>query len=122
MLSGVSLLPSLSGLFGAVTDAGNGVGGLSRLSMLILLPLIGAIGLAFIRNIHANGIRGLTLAISLVVFFASLSLPLHFDSSSAQMQFAEDHPWINSLGIHFSLGVDGISLWLVLLSTFIVPV
>lgn len=103
----------------AVQDgAGSGV---TPLSMLILLPLAGAVGLAFLKNIHANGIRGLTLAISLAVFFASLSLPLNFNNKLAGMQFAESHTWVPTLGMKFSLGVDGISLWLVVLSTFIVP-
>ncbi len=91
------------------------------LSTLILLPALGALGLGLLRNLAPKGVRGLTLAVTLAVFFASLALPLHFDGHSAQMQFVEDHAWVPSLHIHFSLGLDGISLWLVVLTTFIVP-
>ncbi len=52
----------------------------------------------------------------------SLGLICSFDRSAATLQFVTDQPWIQSPDIHFLVGVDGISLWLVLLSTFLTPI
>src|SRR5262245_30826920 len=66
--------------------------------------------------------RGIGLGTTIVVFFVSLLLLVDFDPAQAGFQLEVNHEWIATLGIRFHLGVDGISLWLVLLTTFLMPV
>ena len=84
---------------------------------LILFPLLAALLLFSMRPKSA---KSLALAASLIELIGSLVLVFSFDTNSGT-QFAFNIPWINSLGIHFSVGVDGISLLLVLLTTVLVP-
>lgn len=67
-------------------------------------------------------IRPTALILSLAHFGFSLLLFNHFDPATADLQLVERSPWIPTLGIQYFLGIDGISFWLVLLSTFLVPV
>lgn len=95
------------------------------LTTLILLPLIGAfIIMLFSRSggIHgAAEARYIALFTTVVTFFASLVLWGGFDSSSASFQFVEKAQWFGDLGINYHLGIDGISLFMVLLTTFLMP-
>jgi NADH-quinone oxidoreductase subunit M len=96
------------------------------LTILILLPLIGALALLIIgRGQHPNQdhLRWIALTVSLVTFLFSLPLAIDFDVKGgphAQVDVA----WISAfnLGIRYHLAVDGLSLWLVILTTFIMPV
>ena len=91
--------------------------GIPILSFLIFFPLAGAIILLFIKK--EETIRWTTLAIALVEFVASLPLFFKFDSATAAMQFLEDRWWVEAYGISYKIGIDGISLLLVLLATFL---
>lgn len=92
------------------------------LSTLILLPLIGAFVIMFAgKQDEANTARYIALFTTLVTFFASLLLWAGFDSSTAEFQFVEKASWFKDLGINFHLGIDGISLFMVLLTTFLMP-
>ena len=84
------------------------------LSLLIILPLLGAaiIGLA---PRHDEWTRRIALAFSLLVFVVSLPLWYLFDTSSHEMQFVTRIPWIPAFNIYYAVGVDGISVLLVLL-------
>ncbi len=88
------------------------------LTALVFLPLVGAAVIFFVKE---GAIRWVALAVSLVEFVISLPLWLAFDSSVAGMQFTEHVNWITSPPINYSLGVDGISMPLVLLTTLITP-
>ena len=90
------------------------------LSTLIFLPLAGAFVLFLIRDEKAAKIW--SLFISLVVFALSLPLYFYFDPSTYKYQFAEHSPWIPAFNINYTLGIDGISLFLVLLSTMLIPI
>ena len=99
----------------------------SLLTILILLPTVGAIatalhGLApYARREH---FRWIALAFSVATFAASLLLltePVGLGAAGA-FHFEVNVPWIGSIGAHYHLGVDGISLWLVLLTTLLVPI
>jgi len=90
------------------------------LSTLIFLPLAGAFVLFLIRDEKAAKIW--SLFISLVVFALSLPLYFYFDPSTYKYQFAENSPWIPAFNINYTLGIDGISLFLVLLSTMLIPI
>ncbi len=93
--------------------------GFPILSTLIFLPVAGAALLLLIRRSQEALIKWLTLAVSVVNFVISVPLFMKFDKASHLMQFPEMHAWIPSWNINYSLGVDGISLLFVLLSTLI---
>jgi NADH-quinone oxidoreductase subunit M len=94
-------------------------GGFSILSVLIFSPLIAAAITAFIRNERA--LRWWTFGVTVAV--AAFSLPLYwqFDTATRDFQFIEHAAWIPALKINYTLGLDGISLLLVLLTTLIMP-
>lgn len=89
------------------------------LSTLIYLPLLGAVILLFVSRRQESLIKGFTLAVSLVEFALSLPLFFYFKEGTAAMQFVERKPWFPEWGIQYFLGIDGISLLLVLLTTFL---
>jgi NADH-quinone oxidoreductase subunit M len=91
------------------------------LTILTFLPLAGALLLLFVPSRQEKLIRRFTLALTLVVFICSLPLFINFDSSNPGFQFEQNSPWIPSAGIGFHLGVDGISLLMVLLTAFLTP-
>ena len=95
---------------------------LPLLSSVLFLPLLGAIVLAGFPRERANALRWGALVVMLVTFAVSLVLYSWFDSTLPGMQLSERVPWIGSLGISYHLGVDGISLLLVLLTTFLSPI
>src|SRR5438477_3235962 len=66
-------------------------------------------------------IRGFAVLVSLLTFVLSLHLPAHFYRSKPGFQFERDLPWIPTPNIHYHMGIDGISLWLVVLTTFLTP-
>jgi NADH-quinone oxidoreductase subunit M len=87
------------------------------LSVLIWLPILGAVAvLALGRNPVVA--RWLTVLVALATLAASIPLYLGYDAVSGGMQFAESHAWINALKVYYSLGVDGISVALIVLTTF----
>ena len=91
------------------------------LSSLILLPLLGVAGLLLLHREDHAWIRGLALACSAFEFGASLLLLRGFHRDAAGYQFVELRRWITVPPIHYHMGVDGISLFLVLLTTFLTP-
>jgi len=93
--------------------------GIPILSLLIFFPILGAVILLFINKEKAGVLRVVTLVFSLIEFVISLPLFFAFDAKTAAMQFVEDYWWVQSYGISYKLGIDGISLLLVLLTTFL---
>ena len=97
------------------------------LSILIWLPIFGGFALLAIgdagdaKSARAGMMRNVALAISAVTFILSTGLYTGFDNAATGMQFVERMEWIASLGVHYYLGVDGISAPLILLTTFITP-
>ena len=94
------------------------------LSLTMFLPLIGAGIVLLIRDepeIAARNARWVTLWTSLFTFALSLLLWYGFDTSTAEFQFVDEVQWIPDFGIVYRLGVDGISLFFVLLTTFLTP-
>jgi NADH-quinone oxidoreductase subunit M len=92
------------------------------LAWITLLPLFGA-GLVMLVPREEEAIhRGLGLLTAIVTFVVSLLVLPDFDANQAGFQLEVDKVWIAPLGIRFHLGIDGISLWLVLLTTFLMPV
>jgi len=89
------------------------------LSILIWLPIIGGLLVLAAKYISINASRWLALIIALATLAVSLLLMKGFDSSQYAMQFYEQIPWIKAFNIYYALGVDGIAVPLILLTTVI---
>ncbi len=92
------------------------------LSLITFLPIIGVFFILSMDSKKGELIRVTALLVSIVVFFISLPLYFNFDAHVYDMQFVEKLQWIPSFGIQYYVGIDGISLFLVLLTTFITPI
>ena len=93
------------------------------LSLAIWLPIVsGTLLFALGRDTQAQAARWLALLAALAGFAVTLPLVTGFDATSAAMQFVENHVWVERLNIRYHLGVDGISVWFVLLTSFITVV
>jgi len=95
--------------------------GLPLLTILTLVPLLGALVVLGLAQEQKRLARWLSLGISLGAFALALVLWHQFDSASGELQFQERHPWIPTLGVEYRVGVDGLGLLMVLLSAIVVP-
>lgn len=93
-------------------------GGIPWLTLVLVIPLLGVAGVLLA---HESLSRQVALGVSTLVFLVSLPLWFVFDAGNPGMQFVEKHQWIASPSIHYALGVDGISMPLVLLTTILTP-
>lgn len=89
------------------------------LSILVFLPLLFALILVAIPKAW---VRWASLLLGGVHFLASLQLFSVFEPKSSQIQLVEKWPWLQDLGVNYFLGIDGISFWLVLLTSFLTPI
>lgn len=87
------------------------------LSFLIWLPIVGGLGVLIVGD--RLGAKQFALGVALVTFLLSLPLYVGFNAADAGMQFVEKYLWIDTFNIHYHLGVDGLSMPLILLNTFI---
>lgn len=92
------------------------------LSLVLFLPLAGALLVLVLPSGSDRAIRHVALWTTIADFGASLPLFLLFRDAEPGMQFAERHSWIEAFGISYHLGIDGISLLLILLTTFLMPI
>ncbi|MBI4979420.1 MAG: NADH-quinone oxidoreductase subunit M [Spirochaetes bacterium] len=92
--------------------------GFPLLSIIIFLPAISAL-IALVVPAHA--VRWWALAVTVITAVLSLLLLVKFDTTTALYQFGEHHLWIPAINVHYTLGVDGISILLVLLTAFVMP-
>lgn len=95
------------------------------LTILILLPVAGALGLVLYSYASKRGeehFRWIALITTVVTFAVSLLLLRGLGASGAEFRFEENVSWIGSIGARYHLGVDGVSLWLVLLTTLLMPI
>ena len=90
------------------------------LTLVTFIPLAGALLLLLLPRRHRD-IRVFSLVVTLLNFVLSLHLPVHFHRAQGGFQYELDHAWIPTPNIHYHMGVDGISMWLVLLTTFLTP-
>ena len=93
------------------------------LSVVTFLPIVGAVFIALLRNDEAGArnARWVALWTTLITFAISLILVWRFDPSSGDFQFLEKYPWLGG-AITYSMGVDGISLPFVILTTALMPI
>ena len=101
--------------------------GVGTLSVLVWLPILGGLLLLALGRSPASGSglrldRLVALAVSVLTFVLSLPLWTGFDPTTASMQFVERLPWIASFNVEYYLGVDGFSMPLILLTTFLTPI
>jgi len=99
---------------------------LHLLSLLVFLPLAGAVYLAFhISGDEASGAeksRKIAFAVSIITFFLSLWIYHCFNPSTAEFQFVEKYSWVQGQNISYHVGIDGISLVFIMLTTFLIPI
>lgn len=91
------------------------------LPLIILTPIVGVFILFLIPDWKSSLIKQVSLYTSLITFIFSLFLWIFFDKSTSKFQFVYEVNWIDTLNINFSLGIDGISLFLIILTTFLIP-
>jgi NADH-quinone oxidoreductase subunit M len=95
---------------------------MNLLTSMGALPLLGSLLIAFLPAANSKLIKQAALAISLLVTGVGISAALAFDTSKTGFQYIEKYSWMPSLGINYHVGVDGISLILILLSVILVPI
>ena len=91
------------------------------LTIITFLPLFGALLCLLMPREEDGLLKGWAFTVSLATFAASLFM-LGSDFNPTQWNYVVDKEWVAAFGIHFKLGVDGISLWLVMLTTFLMPI
>lgn len=94
------------------------------LTLLILLPVFGAVGLVAHQMFwkQEEHLKWVTLAITVVIFLLSLLLLGEGGTKAGGFSFVKNVPWIEAINTNYHVGVDGLSLWLVILTTFIMPI
>ena len=99
---------------------------LPLLTILTFAPLVGVLAILIIRHddpkIVATNARNVALFVTTGVFVLSLILWFSFDKTTADFQFVEQVPWMEDFGIEYHMGVDGISVLFVLLTTLLTPI
>ena len=88
------------------------------LSFVIWFPILGGVAVLFVGDDNPGRTKTLALTVAILSFLASIPLFTLFDASTATMQFQEMVPWIPALSVHYHLGVDGFSMPLILLTSF----
>src|SRR4030042_5314414 len=98
------------------------IGTFPWLSFLTFVPLLGAVLLLFFNRNADKCMRWFALVVMLVDFIGSLVVFFLFDPTIGTMQLPEQRVWVSSWGISYKMGIDGISLFLVLLTTLLGPI
>jgi NADH-quinone oxidoreductase subunit M len=95
--------------------------GVPAISLLTFLPLIGGLLVLGIPDAQRRFARGLALGIGFLSLVLTIVIWRHFDGASGELQFAEQHTWIPSLGVDYHVGADGLSLLMLLLTAIVTP-
>ena len=90
----------------------------SMLTLVTFIPVAGALLLLFFPR-RDRDIRLFALVVSLLDFVLSLHLPVHFQRGQAAFQYEVNNQWISNPNIHYHMALDGVSMWLVVLTTFL---
>ncbi len=96
--------------------------GFPIISLVTFFPIFGVLILMLIDKKAEDTLRGTAMVFALIEFFISLPLLFAFRSGVVKMQFVEHYSWIKSAGLSYFVGIDGISLWIVMLTTFLTPI
>ena len=92
------------------------------LTLTAALPLLGALLIAALGKEQISLVKKVAFSASLLPLLSTILIALNFEVDRPGFQLAEKYSWIPSLGINYQLGIDGISLILILLSTILVPI
>ena len=92
------------------------------LTIIMLLPLIGAALIAFLPAAQERLVKQVALATTVIVAVATIVKALNFNVDNTDLQFRQSYSWISSFGINWALGVDGIALVLILMSVILAPI
>lgn len=95
---------------------------MNLLDLLIALPVVGFILTLLVPRKQDQTVRFVTLAVSLVTFVLSVGIAIGYKTGEKGLQYVSDGVWIQNPEIHWHVGVDGVSIWLILLSTFLTPI
>ena len=95
---------------------------MSLLTALELVPLIGSLLLFVVPKENSKLIKQFAFALSIVTLAVSGLIALRFKTSVPGMQFVESHTWISNFGIQYAVGIDGLALVLILLTTILTPI
>ncbi len=95
---------------------------MTLLNFVLALPVFGFFAILIVPRHKHQAIRGLAIAIALIAFVASIGLSTGLRSQIPGMQFVTDVVWIPSPEVHYHVGIDGLSLWLIILSTLLTPI
>ena len=96
--------------------------GFPWLDVMVFAPLAGGLLLAFIPSERDKLVRYFALAVSLVTFALSMVVLAHFDSGVSGFQEGTTLDWVEQWNVHYATGIDGISLWMIVATTFMMPV
>ncbi len=95
--------------------------GFPIISLVTFFPIFGVLILMFIDKDAKDTLRGTAMAFALIEFIISLPLLFSFQNGTAAMQFVERYTWVKSAGLSYFVGLDGISIWIIILTTFLTP-
>ena len=92
------------------------------LTLLMVLPLAGSVVVAALPKTREKLVKQVALATTLIVMAATIAMATTFQRDNVELQFVEKYSWIPSFGINYALGIDGLALVLILMSTILAPV
>ena len=92
------------------------------LTLLMALPLAGSVAVAALPKANDKLVKQVALATTLLVMGATIAMAVGFQRDNVELQFVEKYSWIPSFGINYALGIDGLALILILMSTILAPV
>ena len=92
------------------------------LTLLMALPLAGSVAVAALPKANDKLVKQVALATTLLVMGATIAMAVGFQRDNVELQFVEKYSWIQSFGINYALGIDGLALVLILMSTILAPV
>jgi NADH-quinone oxidoreductase subunit M len=95
---------------------------MNLLDIVLAIPLVGFLVLLLVPRAAEGAIRAIALGFSLVAFVASLGLAFQYETIRPGEQFVTDIVWVTSPNIHYHVSLDGLSLWLLILATFLTPI
>src|SRR5271154_1835176 len=91
------------------------------ITILTIVPLIGALGILCLSAQNKNFARGMALIFSFIALALTLILWHRFNPASGELQFEEVHAWIPAIGVQYHVGIDGLGLVMLLLTAIVVP-
>ena len=95
---------------------------MNSLTLLMFLPIIGSVAVAATPKVKETLTKQVALATTLIVAAATIAMAVGFQRDNVDLQFVEKYSWIPSFGINFAVGIDGLALVLILMSTLLAPV